>query len=80
MTSYGEEATHIGSAAALDLEDLVYAQYRETGVLMYRGFTIQQFIGKEFYSSSIQTYIICKKICMTSIMLKIFIYTRINWL
>lgn len=54
MTSYGEEATHIGSAAALDLEDLVYAQYRETGVLMYRGFTIQQFIGKEFYSSSIQ--------------------------
>lgn len=46
MTSYGEEATHIGSAAALDLEDLVYGQYRETGVLMYRGFTLQQFVGK----------------------------------
>ena len=31
MTNYGEEATHIGSAAALDKEDLVYGQYREAG-------------------------------------------------
>uniref|UniRef100_A0AAR5PXQ6 2-oxoisovalerate dehydrogenase subunit alpha n=1 Tax=Dendroctonus ponderosae TaxID=77166 RepID=A0AAR5PXQ6_DENPD len=46
MTSYGEEATHIGSAAALDLDDLVYGQYRETGVLMYRGFTLQQFVDQ----------------------------------
>ena len=31
MTNYGEEATHIGSAAALQPKDLVYGQYREAG-------------------------------------------------
>ena len=31
MTSYGEEGTHIGSAAALDTRDMVYGQYREGG-------------------------------------------------
>jgi 2-oxoisovalerate dehydrogenase E1 component alpha subunit len=31
MTTFGEEATLIGSAAALEPDDLVYAQYRETG-------------------------------------------------
>ena len=31
MTSYGEEATHIGSAAALQDTDPVFAQYRESG-------------------------------------------------
>ena len=31
MTNYGEEATHIGSAAALSPDDLVYGQYREAG-------------------------------------------------
>ena len=31
MTNYGEEATHIGSAAALKPRDLVYGQYREAG-------------------------------------------------
>ena len=31
MTNYGEEATHIGSAAALTPEDVVYGQYREAG-------------------------------------------------
>ncbi|XP_017777376.1 PREDICTED: 2-oxoisovalerate dehydrogenase subunit alpha, mitochondrial [Nicrophorus vespilloides] len=46
MTSYGEEATHIGSAAALDLEDLVYGQYRETGVLVWRGFKLSQFMNQ----------------------------------
>jgi len=43
MTNYGEEATHIGSAAALSPEDLVFGQYREAGVLMYRGFGLEQF-------------------------------------
>ena len=33
MTNYGEEATHIGSAAGLKKEDLVYGQYREAGEL-----------------------------------------------
>ena len=43
MTNYGEEASHVGSAAALDLQDMVFGQYREAGVLMWRGFELQQF-------------------------------------
>ena len=31
MTHFGEEATHMGSAAALNPKDLVYSQYREAG-------------------------------------------------
>ncbi|KAJ3116234.1 hypothetical protein HK100_001126 [Physocladia obscura] len=42
MTNYGEEGTHLGSAAALKNDDVIFGQYRETGVLLYRGFTIQQ--------------------------------------
>jgi 2-oxoisovalerate dehydrogenase E1 component alpha subunit len=41
MTSSGEEATAVGSAAALTLDDVVFSQYREQGVLMYRGFSVQ---------------------------------------
>lgn len=46
MTNYGEEATHMGSAAALDLDDVIYGQYREAGVLLYRGFTLDQFMNQ----------------------------------
>lgn len=46
MTNFGEEASHIGSASALTPEDLVYAQYREAGVLVWRGFTISQFVDQ----------------------------------
>lgn len=35
MTNYGEEGTHIGSAAALDPTDLVFGQYREAGEDVY---------------------------------------------
>mmetsp|Transcript_909 Transcript_909/g.1206 ORF Transcript_909/g.1206 Transcript_909/m.1206 type:complete len:431 (+) Transcript_909:23-1315(+) len=42
MQSTGEEATHIGSASALSPSDLVFAQYREVGVLLWRGFTVQE--------------------------------------
>lgn len=31
MTNFGEEGTHIGSAAALNPKDLVFGQYREAG-------------------------------------------------
>ena len=34
MTNYGEEGTHIGSAAGLDPNDLVFGQYREAGQLL----------------------------------------------
>lgn len=46
MTNYGEEASHIGSAAALTTDDLVYAQYRETGTLLWRGFTLDEFMDQ----------------------------------
>jgi len=48
MTSRGEEAIHIGAAAALTLNDIVLAQYREAGVLMWRGFTLEQFTNQCF--------------------------------
>jgi len=51
MTNYGEEATHIGSAAALKSDDLVYGQYREAGVLMYRGFSLEQFMNQCYGNS-----------------------------
>jgi len=46
MTSFGEEATHIGSASALSLEDIVFGQYREVGVLMWRGFTLDDIMNQ----------------------------------
>ncbi|KAE8750384.1 hypothetical protein FOCC_FOCC002943 [Frankliniella occidentalis] len=46
MTNYGEEGTHIGSAAALKPDDLVYGQYREAGVLLWRGFTLEEFMNQ----------------------------------
>lgn len=52
MTSYGEEATHFGSAAALKNEDVIYGQYREAGVLLHRGFTLAQFMN-QCYSNSL---------------------------
>ena len=48
LTNYGEEATHFGSAAALLPEDVIFAQYREAGVLMSRGFTIDDFMSQCF--------------------------------
>ncbi|KAL1916853.1 uncharacterized protein VTP21DRAFT_5557 [Calcarisporiella thermophila] len=45
MTNHGEEAI-IGSAAALDPEDEIFGQYREAGVLMYRGFTLDDFMNQ----------------------------------
>ncbi|XP_054744855.1 2-oxoisovalerate dehydrogenase subunit alpha, mitochondrial [Anastrepha obliqua] len=46
MTNFGEEASHIGSAAALEMRDLIYGQYREAGVLVWRGFRIDQFVDQ----------------------------------
>ncbi|GAV03032.1 hypothetical protein RvY_13520 [Ramazzottius varieornatus] len=46
MTHFGEEGILIGSAAGLDDKDLAYVQYREAGVLMWRGFTLDQFMNQ----------------------------------
>ncbi|XP_011312765.1 2-oxoisovalerate dehydrogenase subunit alpha, mitochondrial [Fopius arisanus] len=46
MTNTGEEAIQIGSAAGLTLQDVIYAQYREAGVLLWRGFKYSGFINQ----------------------------------
>ncbi|CAB3254354.1 unnamed protein product [Arctia plantaginis] len=46
MTNYGEEGIHVGSAAALSPEDLVFAQYREVGVFLYRGVTVTDIVNQ----------------------------------
>jgi 2-oxoisovalerate dehydrogenase E1 component alpha subunit len=48
MTCTGEEAIHMGAASALDAQDHVLAQYREQGVIMWRGFTLEQFTNQCF--------------------------------
>lgn len=48
MTCIGEEAAVIGSAAALDRDDVIMAQYREQGALAYRGFSLEQFMDQMF--------------------------------
>lgn len=48
MSSRGEEATVIASAAALEAGDWVYPQYRESGVMFWRGWTLQQFVHNMF--------------------------------
>jgi 2-oxoisovalerate dehydrogenase E1 component alpha subunit len=42
MQNAGEEALQVGAAAALQPQDMVFAQYREVGVLLWRGFTLQE--------------------------------------
>lgn len=48
VTAIGEEAINIASATALSMDDLVFPQYREAGVLLWRGFTIQEFAHQCF--------------------------------
>ncbi|CAH1793114.1 unnamed protein product [Owenia fusiformis] len=42
MTNFGEEGAQTGSSAALNDDDLVFGQYREAGVLTWRGYTPYQ--------------------------------------
>lgn len=46
MTSHGEEAAVVGSASALDDKDEIFAQYRELGVLLYRGFPLHKIMDQ----------------------------------
>ncbi|KAI5817831.1 thiamine diphosphate-binding protein [Pyronema omphalodes] len=50
MVSAGEEGIAVGSAAALEPEDVLYSQYREQGALMYRGYTLDEFMSQLFAS------------------------------
>lgn len=51
MQNHGETAAQLGSALALDAADMVYAQYREAGVLLWRGFSIQECCDQIFGNS-----------------------------
>ena len=48
MTNFGEEGTHIGSAAALKNTDLVFGQYREAGKCQHHSTAV----GLPFYEPS----------------------------
>lgn len=48
MVSAGEEGIAVGSASALEKEDVIFAQYREAGVFQHRGFTLEHFMSSLF--------------------------------
>jgi 2-oxoisovalerate dehydrogenase E1 component alpha subunit len=48
MTSQGEEGTCVGSASALEKEDVIFSQYREAGVFVQRGYTFTDFMSQLF--------------------------------
>ncbi|WNC70179.1 thiamine pyrophosphate-dependent dehydrogenase E1 component subunit alpha [Thalassotalea nanhaiensis] len=48
MSALGEEAASVGSAAGLDDNDMMMAQYREQGALMFRGFSLENFMNQMF--------------------------------
>lgn len=48
MAALGEEAASVGSAAGLDDNDMIMAQYREQGALMFRGFSLEDFMNQMF--------------------------------
>lgn len=50
MTQFGEEASVIGAGHGLDASDVIYAQYREGGLLMVRGWTLDDYMN-QLYSN-----------------------------
>lgn len=46
MTSFGEEALQFGSGGALEMEDWIYAQYRESGLLLHRRMPLKQMLAQ----------------------------------
>ncbi|PAA51911.1 hypothetical protein BOX15_Mlig007704g1, partial [Macrostomum lignano] len=51
MTSFGEEGI-VANAAALNPNDLVFCQYRESGVLMQRGMELERFMDQCYSNDS----------------------------
>ncbi len=48
MTALGEEAASVGGAAGLKSQDMIMSQYREQGALMFRGFSLEDFMNQMF--------------------------------
>lgn len=42
MQNHGEEGVAVASAAALEMTDTIYGQYREAGAIMWRGYSLKQ--------------------------------------
>lgn len=51
MQCLGEEAAVTASAAALQDQDMIFAQYREQAALAYRGFKLEHFMDQNFSNS-----------------------------
>lgn len=56
ISSLGEEACAVAGAAALDQQDWMYPQYREAGVMFWRGMTPLQYINQMFGNSEDPTF------------------------
>lgn len=52
MTALGEEAASVGGAAGLKDQDMIMAQYREQGALIYRGFSLENFMNQMFSNAN----------------------------
>lgn len=48
LSSLGEEAASVASAAALKPQDWIYPQYRENGAIFWRGFSIHDYLDHMF--------------------------------
>ena len=48
MMNAGEEAVQYGTSAAVDPQDMLYLQYRELGVMLWRGFTVDDCMDQCF--------------------------------
>ncbi|MEW5318501.1 MAG: hypothetical protein WDW38_009717 [Sanguina aurantia] len=46
MSCHGEEATVVGSAAGLKNDDMAFLQYREHGLLLWRGYSLDDFANQ----------------------------------
>jgi len=46
MKNTGEEAIQIGVAEAMDKDDVAHMQYREHGLVMHRGFTVDEMLNQ----------------------------------
>jgi 2-oxoisovalerate dehydrogenase E1 component alpha subunit len=51
VSALGEEAASIGGAAGLNPQDMIMTQYREQGALIYRGFSLSNFMNQMFSNS-----------------------------
>jgi 2-oxoisovalerate dehydrogenase E1 component alpha subunit len=52
MTALGEEATSVGGAAALHPQDMIMMQYREQGALIFRDFSLEDFMNQMFSNAN----------------------------